>query len=472
MLREKLTRHTLWLLLALGVAMEIAVFGLSGIADLKTQTNGLFFYFTCAFILYLIAVIYLHFFWSRTFFPPELILIFAVIFRLTFLFSEPVLSDDIYRYIWDGTVANHGINPYRYAPESDNLKGIRDEAIYPQVNHKTVHTIYPPLLQYIFQIITFISPSVFAMKFALLLFDIGVMFLILMILKFLDRSLGWIAVYAWNPLVIMEFSGSGHTDVIGIFFLLLSLYLAIKARSIWAGALLGFSFLAKFTGLIVFPFFEDIRSRWKTVGLAMAAVLSVIFLGYSAFLEAGPYLNKGLAEYATTWEFNSSWYSLTYHYVQEFFGIPPAGETFFGIETNNQARTAAKLTMIAAGFLIFAGVFIHHVRKSYEGQKENILKASFILIGSMMLLSPTLHPWYIIWVIPFLCIFPNPAWILFTGLIFLSYAVLREYHTSGVWQESLEIRLWEYIPFYIILFSTFILLTIKKLRAHPPEKLK
>ena len=191
-----------------------------------------------------------------------------------------------------------------------------------------------------------------------------------------------------------------------------------------------------------------------------------------AFLDAGPYLNKGLTEYATTWEFNSSWYSLTYHYVQEFFGIPPSGETFFGIETNNQARTAAKLMVGLAGFLIFAGVFIHHVRKSYEGQKENILKASFILLGSLALLSPTLHPWYVIWVIPFLCIFPNAAWILFTGLIFLSYTVLKEYHTSGLWQESFEIRLWEYIPFYTILFSTFILLTIKKLRAHPPEKIK
>ena len=472
MLRENLTRHTLWILLALGVVMEVAVYGLSRITDLKTQTNGLFFYFTFAFIIYLITVTYLHFFWSRTFFSPELILVFAVLFRMTLLFSDPVLSDDIYRYVWDGKVSNEGINPYRYAPEADNLKGLRDEAIYPYVNHKAVHTIYPPLLQYIFQMTSFISPSVFFMKLILLLFDIGVMFLIFMILKFLDRSLGWIIVYAWNPLVIVEFSGSGHADVIAIFFLLFSLYLAVKARSIWAGAMLGFSFLAKFSGVIILPFFEDIRSRWKTLALTLAAALSVIVLGYAAFLDAGPYLNKGLFEYASNWEFNSSWYSLAYHYVQDLFGIPPTGETFLGMETNNKARAAAKFMMICSGFFIFTGVFIHHVRKSYEGQKENVLKAAFILIGTVILLSPTLHPWYVIWVIPFLCIFPNAAWILFTGLVFLSYAVLKEYHLTGLWQESLEIRLWEYVPFYVLLISRIIWLTIKKLRAHPPENIK
>ncbi|KAB2877858.1 DUF2029 domain-containing protein [bacterium] len=472
MLKKGLTRHTLWILFTLGIVMELAVFGISQITDIKAQSEHLFFYFTCAFLIYLITVIYLHFFWSKTFFSPELIFLFAVVFRVTFLFSEPVLSDDIYRYVWDGKVSNEGINPYRYAPDSDNLKGIRDEVIYPKVNHKSVHTIYPPLLQYLFQFVTLIYPGVFMMKLALLFFDIGIMAMIFFILKFLDRSLGWIIVYAWNPLVIVEFSGSGHADVIAIFLLLVALYLALKARSIWAGAILALSFLAKFVSLIVLPFFEDVRSRWKTVAISTLSVVLIIVTGYIPFLDAADHVNRGLSEYAANWEFNSSWYSLVYHYIQDFFGIPASAETFMGFETNNKARTVTKFILVCAGCSIFAGLFIHHIRKSYEEQKENILWTSFFLIAAMTLLSPTLHPWYVIWVIPFLCFFPNPAWILFTGLVFLSYSILKEYHLTGVWHEDLNIRLWEYVPFYVLLFTRFLWLTIKRLKAHPPEKLR
>ena len=470
MLKNGLTRYPLWILLILGAALELAIFGIAQVSDLTTRTDTLFFYFGIAFLVYLIAVIYLYFFWSRTFFSPELIILFALIFRVTLLSTTPVLSDDIYRYVWDGKVANHGINPYRYPPEADNLKGIRDEAIYPYVNHKSVHTIYPPLSQYFFQAVTWIYPSVFAMKLALLLFDLGIIIMIFLILRFLDRSLGWILVYAWNPLVILEFSGSGHMDAVPIFLFLFSLLIAMKSRSIWAGAVLALSFLTKFVSIMLLPFFEDVRSRWKTIAIMSGTVMLLLGSGYLAFADAGSNMNKGLFEYASTWEFNSSWYSLTYHYVQDLFNIPASAETFLGFATNNEARTVTKFMLMCAGFLIYGGVYIHHIRKSYEGQKENILSAAFIIIAVLTLLSPTLHPWYVIWVIPFLCFFPNPAWILFSGLVFLSYSVLKEYHTTGVWQESLVIRLWEYVPFYALLFSGLVWKTIKKLKAHPPEK--
>lgn len=470
MLKELLIRHTLWILLGLGIALEIVVIGLSGLTDLKTQSDLLFFYFAIAFAVFSIAVIYLHFFWPRTFFSPELIILFAVVFRLTLLFSDPVLSDDIYRYVWDGKVANAGINPYRYVPEADNLKGLRDEAIYPHINHKSVHTIYPPLLQYFFQAVTWVSPGVFAMKLGLMLFDIGIIFILFFMLRFLDRSLGWILVYAWNPLILIEFSGSGHADTVAVFFLLFSVYLAMRVRAIWAGAVLALSFLSKFIAIIVLPFFEDLRSRWKTFALMTAAALTVMAIGYLGFMDARAYLNKGLFAYASTWEFNSSGYSLIYHYVQEFLGIPASPETFMGFDTNNKARAVTKFILFCTGLSIFTGLLIFHIRKTYEGQKENILKAAYILMGTLLLLSPTLHPWYVIWVIPFLCFFPNPAWILFTGLVFLSYSVLKEYHLSGVWREDLNILLWEYVPFYGLLIGRFAWITIRNLRAHQPER--
>ena len=63
-------------------------------------------------------------------------LVFAALFRLSILFSPPYLSDDLYRYVWDGRVQAAGINPYRYIPADQSLVGLRDEKIYPKINRR------------------------------------------------------------------------------------------------------------------------------------------------------------------------------------------------------------------------------------------------------------------------------------------------------------------------------------------------
>ena len=74
-----------------------------------------------------------------------IVLCVAIAMRLAFVFAPPMLSSDMYRYVWDGQVQKAGINPYRYVPADPALKPLRDEKIFPRINRADyAHTIYPP----------------------------------------------------------------------------------------------------------------------------------------------------------------------------------------------------------------------------------------------------------------------------------------------------------------------------------------
>ena len=91
----------------------------------------------------------------------------AALLRLTLLFLPPYLSDDVFRYVWDGMVQGAGVNPYRYIPNDPALAALRDAAIWPNVNRGDyAPTIYPPVAQILFFLITRVSAGVTTMKLA------------------------------------------------------------------------------------------------------------------------------------------------------------------------------------------------------------------------------------------------------------------------------------------------------------------
>jgi hypothetical protein len=99
---------------------------------------------------------------------------------------------------------------------------------------------------------------------------------------------------------------------------------------------------------------------------------------------------------------------------------------------------------------------VRKIRRIIDYSRVIFIQRSFIITGAFLLMTPTLHPWYLLWIVPFLIFIPNIAWLLFTYLIQFSYAVLSQYAVSGEWQESLYILLAQYIPFYIILIWEFL----------------
>ncbi len=359
------------------------------------------------------------------------IIIFAVSARMIMLAGFPNLSDDIFRYVWEGRVLLSGYNPFEHAPDDPALNHLRESTIFPLVARKNLTAIYPPLSQYLFAASVWISYSIYSVKTLFMIFDLLTVFILFYILKALNIDRDRIAIYALNPLVIIEFSGSGHSDSAGIFFLMLALYLSIKNRSCASIFMLAFSSLNKFYPAVFLPF---IKEKNKIAGTGLFLLVVVFF--YLPFLNAGIDVFNSLLIYGQHWFFNASFYDIGVLFI------------------NN--RTTVKL--VCAVF--FAAVILANLKlflkRSGAPPQQNIFRVCFIVTGAFLILSPVVHPWYVCWIVPFLVILPNRAWILFSGLVFLSYMVLSEYAKTGVWEESLTVKLGQYLPLYAFLLYDFI----------------
>src|SRR5438552_9946396 len=161
-----------------------------------------------------------------------LTLLLAAAFRLSILFAPPYLSDDIYRYIWDGRVQAASINPYRYIPSDEALKNLRDEKIYSHINRRDyAPTMYPPVAEAVFFVTTRVSESVTWMKTTMVLFEALGIWSIAQLLASFGLPRQRILIYAWHPLTVWEFAGSGHLDAMIIGFLALALLARHRNRS-------------------------------------------------------------------------------------------------------------------------------------------------------------------------------------------------------------------------------------------------
>jgi hypothetical protein len=416
-------------LLALGAGQLLCYLYVASRGDLRINIIACEIGFFTNFFLYGTALVLLstnHPAMQKSKSAPLIILCLAICFRLCMWVSPPSLSDDIYRYLWEGKLVAAGINPFVHAPSDPSLAHLQDSAVYPRINHNEYPAIYPPLNQFIFALSTIIRPTISAMNMTFLLFDLLTMGLLILILRERQLPLSRIIIYAWNPLVIMEFAGSGHLDSAGIFFLMLALYLFTRKRS-WSPALaLALSFLIKFIPLIFLPF---LLARRKASTLSIFAC--TVLLLYLPFVDAGKKLFESLLAYSAHWVFNASLYELI-------------------LCSGLSSLTARGISALALLLLVIM-LFFHYARKNNDEQRETIYYVGFVSVGCFLLLSPTLHPWYLCWIVPFLVIFPNRAWIYFTGSVFLSYMILKGYVETGVWQEHTAVKLVEYLPFYTLL---------------------
>jgi hypothetical protein len=397
-----------------GLMIEILFLGMLGLGELN-RAVPLF--------LLLYAAIFMAYLWSvravlaaREPWPVAWIVGFALLFRATLFFSAPSLSDDIYRYVWDGMLVNHGVNPYQYAPGAPELSTYRD-VLYERINHKDIGTPYGPVTILISAAAEHFAHSVYAVKILFLVFDGLVILLLLRLLDMAGKPRSHVLLYAWNPLAVVEIAGSGHNDILAVFLMLASLYLLLSERARAASFAAMSAVAAKYFALLFLP------AVWKRLGPSKWFIAP---LGLALFF--GPFylhLDQHLAsvfKVGAAWRFNDGAFAL----LNFITGSP----------------TISKV--IAA--TIFAAVAITICRSDMPP-----LKGAMWLIGSALLLTSTLHPWYLLWLLPFLCLYPQRAWILFTGFVMLSYHVVIRYAAEGVWEESPWIKLAIYAPFLALL---------------------
>lgn len=399
-----------------GLAVETLFLGMLGLGELNRAVPQFLLLYGVIFIVYLWSV-------RRTLStrepsPVVLILGFALLFRVTLFFSAPSLSDDIYRYVWDGMLVNQGADPYRYAPGAPELSAYRD-SLYEGINHKDIGTPYGPVTILVFAVAERLAHSVYMMKIPFLIFDGLSILLLLRLLDVMGKPRSHVLIYAWNPLAVVEIAGSGHNDSLAVFLLLTSLYLLLRGRDRMASLGIASAVAAKYFALLFLP------AMWKHLGKGKWLILPLALTLF--FIPFYPHLDRHVAsvlQVGSAWRFNDSVFAL----LNFITGSP-----------------AVSKAMAAA---IFAAIAIMVYRN-----EPPVLKGAMWLIGAALLLTSTLHPWYLLWLLPFLCFYPQRAWILFTGLVMLSYHVVIRYAAEGVWVENPWIKFVIHVPFFALLLA-------------------
>src|SRR5712692_4611477 len=335
---------------------------------------------------------------------------FGLLFRALMLPTPVYLSSDLYRYLWDGRVQLAGVNPYRYAPAALEIVHLRDGEIHPRINRPAARTIYPPAAQWLFALAAALAPwSIVGWRVLLLLFEVATVGLLLVLLRRLGAPPTAVIMYAWSPLVVFEGVQAGHVEAAMISLVLLALLLRQTGSSVLAGAALGVAVLMKLYPAVLLPAWWR-RDDWRFPAVT-AATVGLGYLPYVAVLGADAL--GFLPEYLGSPEDHN-------------IGLRALLTHPFGF-TGEVARSVAMALLFAA-----MAVALVVIGRRAGQDPRGLWRATALAVGAYLLLVPTaMHPWYVVWVVPFLCVRPSPAWLWFSGAVTLSYVAYDRRRCRG-----------------------------------------
>jgi hypothetical protein len=361
-----------------------------------------------------------------------LILAGALLFRLQLFPLEPALSDDVLRYRWEGRIQAAGWNPYAVRPDDPRLAGLRDEH-HASVPGRDIPSIYPPLLELVYGVTYRLLPEVPGMA-TLILFKLPYLVADLFLVGLLAgwvRSTGGgnalVALYSWNPLVVVEFAASGHHDALASASVVAACLMILRGRGTVSTLLLTAAALLKFFPAVLFPLWlrrmNWPRAPWSWINIGLGAALAAACVW--PYRGAWRIVLESLAYYESRWQMNNaSLYAL-------LVWLSGSRDVAAGVGVG-----------VVAGLALWAAA-----------RRLDAMRAAYLLFGAILMLSPNSFSWYFTWMVPLLVFFPNPAWLLLTVLQFLSYHVLIDYQASGTWQFQ-PLFLWlTYGPFYACLLA-------------------
>jgi hypothetical protein len=329
----------------------------------------------------------------------------AIVSRFVLLFSFPNLSDDIFRFIWDGKLWHSGINPFDALPSDYAKNGFPDglnTELYDQLNSKNYFTIYPPVAQSTFYIATFTDSfwwNVVIMKSFLFLAELGTIILLYQLIP--NKK---ILLYALNPLIIIEIMGNLHFEGVMIFFLLFSFYLLIKEKNNLSAIAFALSIASKLLPLMFLPFLIH-QLGWRKSTQYFVIVGSVTLALFYPLLGSFFIENFGnsLNLYFQKFEFNASLY-----YALRWIG--------FKISGFNLIQILGPILAAIVGTTILAKAI-----KNKNIDLNDLPKQWLFAITLYLFCTTTVHPWYTALPIV-LCLFTNFRYpILWSAVIFLTY---------------------------------------------------
>ena len=426
------------LIVLLGLAMLGGFVALASLGSFAERISELVFCFLTLSLLYLgscRAALSTAWSYESQRFRVMTIVALAVAFRLALVSLSPGLSEDLYRYRWQGKLQSAGGNPYAEVPEDPKWAGLKDST-WERVNRKDLASVYGPAYELIYAGWYRVAATwtgderaqawSFKLPFAALELCVGAALIWLLTLwrTAPERAL----VYLWSPLIVVEFWAQGHNDPLAALFVLLALGLAKQERWPWAFAALAVATMAKFWPAVLFPFFvlqrvEGVwRFRWKAA-LAAAPVLLLLSLPYLGALSNVTELLEG---FVGGWRNNDSLYGWIYAWADEDF---------------ERGTVIASRLMLAA----LAGLWALQL---------SLPRAALWAPVILLFLSANCFPWYLSWFVPLLALYPYAALLLWTSTVVLAYHVLIPYTALGEWRyDEVFLRL-EYWPVFGLLIGS------------------
>lgn len=359
----------------------------------------------------------------------------AIALRLPAWLAQPAHSDDFHRYLWDGKVQRAGINPYRFAPDAAALAPLRD-AGWAGVNNRSLPTIYPPLAEAAFAA----APSLGAWKLIVALGDAAIALLLYIGLADRRRVVLW----AWSPLVVMELGLNAHVDALGVALLVGALVAWQRGRAAAAGALVAAAAAVKLLPIVALA---GMRRRSAVVAAALVAIALAL-----PYATAGPRMAGSLGEYSRRWRVNDGAFALLHAGAERLV----AHTRFAGRYDLSGSPRVARLvtgrdrdTLFAdevAGFIarIAAGVIFVAVVASALWRRLPPARVAEAGIGAFVLLTPALHPWYVVWLLPLVAVGGSWAWLVLALLAPLGYRPLDVWLAGGPWRDPVWTRLLEH----------------------------
>jgi alpha-1,6-mannosyltransferase len=408
----------------------------------------------------------------------------AVIFRVIFVFSVPNLSQDFYRFIWDGRMILEGFNPYLFTVESFISKNefpiAEAQELYIGMGtlNASHFTNYPPINQLCFVIAGLfagksILGSVVAMRVIIVAADLGTLFFGKRLLERLNIPIHNIFWYILNPFIIIELTGNLHFESVMIFFLIWSLYLLHTGKWLWAAVVFALSISVKLIPLIFLPLFfqwfmkkkitlNDTnqssfktkmvsslllknRKAWVTTfkKLTKLVVFYLIICITITLLFLPFYSSQFINNYATTvglwflnFEFNASLY-----YIARAIGY-----TFRGY---NEIAIIGKITPLIVILFTLIITFFKRNKTMLE-----LIPAMLLVLSFYYFTTTTVHPWYVATLL-ILSIFTNYKFpLVWSFVIIFSYLTYANAdNTENLWIIGLE---------YMVVYSTFFYELIKR----------
>jgi hypothetical protein len=328
-----------------------------------------------------------------------IVLTAAVVMRALAFAAPPLLSSDIYRYVWDGRVQLAGINPYRYLPDAPELAFLRDATVYPLINRADyAPTIYPPAAEALFAVAAVIAPGLYGMKAMMTAFDALAIVALLRLLRLAGRDRAEVLIYAWLPLPVWEFVGNGHIDGAAAGLLALALLVAAYGRAARTGVMLGVAALTKFLPAVVLPAFWRVRD-WR---LLVAFVLSVGVL-YAPYIGIGRRVLGYLGGYVGEEKIGHGGGIFLLEVLARVVPLPRWAVAGYA------AVALAVLAALAARFVFATSL------PAAPGARAVLQARHAAILGAVLLAALSPHyPWYFGWLAPLACVAPlaSVAWLL------------------------------------------------------------